>query len=225
MGDIANPTAINPRNYILMGPQGSGKGTQSRLIVKRLRLQYVATGDVLRKMAETPSPLGEKIKNIIEEGNLLPDELLMQIFHNEIQTLNRNTGILIDGTPRTIFQAEKLDEMFGQLGLSLPEVIAIEISKREALRRISTRKICPKCQTPFMPIDKSSVSGICQKCGGEIITREDDSDSEAVDVRLEEYYSETAPLLDRYQKLDRVIKINGEQSVEKVTQDIFEKIQ
>lgn len=224
MGDIENNAELKPINYVLIGPQGSGKGTQAKFLMEKYNLQHISTGELLRKISEIPSTLGLKIKKIIESGELISDELLIEVFHNELQAIDKTKGILLDGIPRTLNQAKLLDEVITQEGILLPKAINISINQQSAIDRLTKRKTCKKCQTPYLPTDTSSLSGSCEKCNGEVVARTDDN-IEAIQRRLDLYYKETEPVIDYYYQSYRLVKINGEQSVQNVTNDIIKAIE
>ena len=224
MGNLENNPLLTTQNYVLIGPQGSGKGTQAQFLIDKYNFQYISTGNLLRQISSVPTPLGEKIKNIIDRGELLPDELLMEVFHNELQGFDKTKGILIDGTPRTLNQAQMLDKIFSFEELTLPKAINVNINRQAAIDRLTKRKTCKKCQTPFLPTDNSAQSGICEKCGGEVVSRIDDN-AEAIERRLDLYYKETEPIINYYYQSYRLVKVNGEQSIEGVANDIAKIIE
>ncbi len=223
MDNIENNTPVT-KNFVLIGPQGSGKGTQAQILIEKYNFQYISTGNLLRQISSVATPLGVKIKNIIDKGELLPDELLMEVFHNELQSFDKTKGILIDGTPRTLTQAEMLDKIFADENLTLPKAINININRPAAIDRLTKRRTCKDCQTTYLPSDSSSLSGKCEKCGGEVITRADDN-AEAITRRLDLYYQETEPILNYYYQSYRLVKINGEQSIDAVAKDVAQVIE
>ncbi|MDO8513346.1 MAG: nucleoside monophosphate kinase [bacterium] len=224
MGNTKNNTELTLQNFVMIGPQGSGKGTQAMFLTKTYNLQHLSSGNLLRQISTIPSPLGQKIKNLIDNGILVPDELLIEVFHNELQASDRTRGLLIDGTPRTLKQTQILDQIFAKENLALPKAININISRQSAIDRLTKRHTCTKCQTPYLPSDISSTTGICEQCGGNVVIRSDDN-IEAITQRLDSYYKETEPILDYYEKSSRLIKINGEQSIEDVSAEIKKAIE
>lgn len=223
MGNSQNPEKHLNSTYILLGPQGSGKGTQGNFLKQHLDAHYLVVGDLCRQVAEAPTSLGRRVKALVDHGGLLSDELLLEIFKTHLVTLPKNQNIIFDGIPRSIIQAQMLDKILSELNILLPKVILIEISRQEALHRLLTRKVCAHCYQPFWPQDKSYQSGICEHCGSKLITRKDDNQA-AINYRLDQYYQETPPIIEYYQKNNRIITINGEQRIENVWHDIKEAI-
>ena len=197
---------------LLIGPQGSGKGTQAKLLSEKLGVPHVSTGDLVR---ETTGRLREKIDSYIVVGNLIPDELMLEILKERLEKEDCEEGWILDGFPRNLKQAKMLDEI-----AKVDKVIEIFISDEEAVRRISGRRHCSKCGEGFNlvtmpPRDKEK----CDKCGGQLLMRDDDKE-EAVKKRLEIYHHDTEPILKHY----KARKINGEQSVEDVARDILKAL-
>lgn len=220
MGNIDDTTQVTTiRNYVLIGPQGSGKGTQAQILVDKYAYQFISSGNMLREITASGTPLGEKVKNTIEKGELISDDMLMEIVHEKIRGLDKSRGIIVDGTPRTLNQAKMLDDVFKFEELTLPEAINININRQAAIDRLTKRRTCTKCQTPYLPDDESALSGVCQKCGGKVITRADDN-AEAIERRLDIYYKETEPVINYYYQSYRLDKVNGEQSIEDVAKEI-----
>ena len=166
MGDNPNNSQLG-KNYILIGPQGSGKGTQAKILSQKYNLQHISTGDLLREISQVQSVLGDKIKKLVNSGELIPDEMLMEVFQNELQAIDKTRGILLDGIPRTLNQAKLLDNVFTEENLPLPKAINININQQAAVDRVTKRRTCKRCQTPYLPTDSSAISGICEACGGE----------------------------------------------------------
>lgn len=223
MGDNPNNSQLG-KNYILIGPQGSGKGTQAKILSQKYNLQHISTGDLLREISQVQSVLGDKIKKLVNSGELIPDEMLMEVFQNELQAIDKTRGILLDGIPRTLNQAKLLDNVFTEENLPLPKAINININQQAAVDRVTKRRTCKRCQTPYLPTDSSAISGICEACGGEVAIREDDN-IDAIKRRLNLYYKETEPILDYYYQSYRLIKINGEQPIPDVTDEIIKTIE
>jgi adenylate kinase len=178
--------------YVLLGPPGSGKGTQGERLSAALGIPKVATGDVLRAAASTGTPLGLKAKAFMDKGELVPDEVILGIMKEALAGTAK--GAILDGVVRTIPQAEGLDKVLKQLGKSLGAVLVFEIPEEELVRRISGRVVCEGCQTPATGRD---VGEQCAKCGGRLVRRADD-EPDAVRHRLAVYKKQTAPVIDWY---------------------------
>jgi len=202
-------------NYLFIGVQGSGKGTQAKIISKSLNIPHISTGDLLRA---TTGELRAEIDSYITKGNLIPNELMLRILKERISQEDCQNGFLLDGYPRNIQQAKDLDAA----GIKIDNAFNIEISDAEALRRIKGRWSCKKCEAGYnyVTAPKPKQEGICDVCGGPLSQRADDSSDDAINQRLKTYHDEIGPVIKFY----NTTKINGEQSIEKVNQDIEKAI-
>ncbi len=189
---------------IFIGPQGSGKGTQAKIISSKLGIDPISTGDLLRNVE---GDLKERVDEYVNKGLLIPDDLMLDILKQRLFN-----DFILDGFPRNLKQAEMLDSI-----VNIDKVVEISISDEEAVKRLAGRRTCKKCGAIFNIYTNPPKEDICDKCGGGLIKREDDND-EAIKKRLEVYHSETEKVLKRYD----VLKINGEQDIEKVTSDILD---
>jgi adenylate kinase len=187
-------------NIILMGPPGAGKGTQAKRIVDAFKLPHISTGDMFREAISQGTPLGLQAKAIIERGDLVPDELTIGLVKERLSRDDCAEGFLLDGFPRTIPQAEALKVLGPEIGRAIDLVIDISVPDEELVRRIAGRRVCPKCGASYHITDmKPKKEGICDRCGAELIQRKDDN-AESLKVRLDNYYKQTAPLIDLYEK-------------------------
>lgn len=187
-------------NIILMGPPGAGKGTQAKRIVDAFKLPHISTGDMFREAISQGTPLGLQAKAIIERGDLVPDELTIGLVKERLSRDDCAEGFLLDGFPRTIPQAEALKVLGPEIGRAIDLVIDISVPDGELVRRIAGRRVCPKCGASYHITDmKPKKEGICDRCGAELIQRKDDN-AESLKVRLDNYYKQTAPLIDFYEK-------------------------
>jgi adenylate kinase len=187
-------------NIILMGPPGAGKGTQAKRIVDAFKLPHISTGDMFREAISQGTPLGLQAKAIIERGDLVPDELPIGLVKERLSRDDCAEGFLLDGFPRTIPQAEALKVLGPEIGRAIDLVIDISVPDEELVRRIAGRRVCPKCGASYHITDmKPKKEGICDRCGAELIQRKDDN-AESLKVRLDNYYKQTAPLIDFYEK-------------------------
>lgn len=196
---------------IFVGPQGSGKGTQAKIISGKLGIPHISTGDLIRG---TEEDLKEEVDSYINKGNLIPDDLMLKILEERLNRGNCKKGFILDGYPRNLEQTKELDRI-----TSIGKVIEISISDEEAVRRLSGRRSCKKCGKIYNleTLPKPREDNLCDDCKVELFQREDDY-PEAIKKRLEVYHQETEPILEKYDS----VKINGEQSIEKVTGDILE---
>lgn len=202
---------MNSVNVILMGPQGSGKGTQASRLASVLKIPQITTGDIVRKIEKENTPLGKEVKNLIDKGNLVPDATMDKIIKGRLSQEDCKKGFILDGYPRTLGQARFLDEI-----TKIENVIVLEIPENITVDRISSRRVCKKCGANFnLKTMKPKMDGICDVCGNALIMRQDDHPS-AIRKRLELYHKETSPIINYYKKKRLVTVINGNQKIEEV---------
>jgi adenylate kinase len=217
---------------ILMGAQGSGKGTQAALIGPRLKLVKVATGDLFRAAIAARSELGLQVQSILEAGDLVPDELTNAIVKVRLSQIAASkaqredvAGALFDGFPRTDAQARALDEILAEQGESLTAVVEIVVPRDHLIERLSGRRTCESCGAVYHVVaDPPKVDGICDKCGGTLVQREDDT-PQAIARRLALYDELTAPLLSYYQEKGVLEQVDGDQDIQQVEQAILDAIE
>ena len=207
-------------NLILLGAPGAGKGTQAELLVKKLSIPAISTGNMLREAIANGTELGKKAKQFMDEGNLVPDELILGIVADRVAQPDCQNGFILDGVPRTLAQAEALEKA----GVRIDHVVSIEVADSEIEGRMTGRRVCGKCGASFhITANPPKTAGICDSCGGELVIRKDDA-PETVRNRLEVYHSTTEVLKDFYGKLGRLVEVNGSQSIEKANEDILAAI-
>ncbi|MCI9365420.1 MAG: adenylate kinase [Clostridia bacterium] len=188
---------------IMLGAQGTGKGTIAGLVSKETGFPQVSTGDIFRKNISEKTELGIKADEYISSGNLVPDEITVPMVKDRLTWEDAVNGVILDGFPRTIEQAEKLDEMLKEMGKKVDLVINLVTPREEIIDRMLTRRVCTnqECKTIYnIKLNPPKVEGICDKCGSKLKQREDDSDSEAINRRLEIYEEKTSPLVEYYDK-------------------------
>ncbi|MCL0041180.1 adenylate kinase [Dehalococcoidia bacterium] len=208
-------------NIILLGAPGAGKGTQAKIISKDLLLAHIASGDLFRQAQTSETELGNIARSYMERGLLVPDEVVVEMVLERIAALDPGQGFILDGFPRTLQQAEALETALRAEGKSIDRVLYIKVSRAELVRRLSGRWICRNCQAPYHAIDKPpKVAGSCDRCRGELYQRPDDAE-ETVRKRIEVYLSQTAPLIDYYAEKGKLVEIEGDQSVEGVSEEIL----
>lgn len=211
-------------NLILLGAPGAGKGTQAVTISKKLGLVHIASGDLFRKEQESGSELGKIAKSYMEKGQLVPDEITVKMVLGRISAPDCAKGVILDGFPRTLEQARALDKVLVAEGKSIDKVLYIKVSVKELLRRLSGRWICRNCQTPYNTVElPPKVAGKCDRCGGELYQRADDTE-ETARKRLDVYFAQTAPLIKYYIEAGKLVEIDGEKNVEKVGSDLIAAI-
>ena len=190
-------------NIIMLGAQGTGKGTVAGLISEKTGWPQISTGDIFRKNISEKTELGIEADKYISQGNLVPDEITVPMVINSLNEDSAKDGAILDGFPRTISQAEKLDEILGKLGKKVDLVINLTTPKEEIIDRMLTRRVCSNqdCKATYnVKLHPPKVEGICDKCGAKLKQREDDSNPEAIKRRLEIYEEKTSPLVEYYNK-------------------------
>lgn len=199
-------------DLILFGMQGSGKGTQSKFISGQCDLAVFETGAELRRLASEDSELGRKVKSIIEAGNLVSTEVVMEIVADFLHHLPEGKSVLFDGIPRSMDQKKALDELLEKEGREF-KGLDIRITEEEALKRLTTRRLCENCKAVYPAFyDKDA----CEACDGSLVTRRDDT-PDAIRTRLDTFAEKTMPVIDGYAADGRMLVVNGEQSIEDVT--------
>jgi len=210
---------------IFLGAPGAGKGTQAADLARERGLVHIASGDLFRQALEQGTELGIKAKSYMERGVLVPNQITIGMVLERMSAPDCERGAILDGFPRNLEQAEALDKALAQQGKAIDKVIYIEVSEEELLKRLSGRWICRQCQTPYHATDSPpKVWGRCDKCGGELYQRPDDTE-ESVKKRLEVYFAETAPLIDYYAQVGKLLEIDGEGSVAEVGRRIMAALQ
>lgn len=207
-------------NIVLLGPPGAGKGTQARLLQERHHLELISTGNMLREERHKETPLGKHIKEFMDKGLFSSDDLVLELFENRFLQV-RNQGTILDGVPRTLYQAEKIDRFLEQIGDKLHVVIQLVVNDEELIHRLATRTVCKGCGVPYTGDYPPEVKGVCDKCSGDLIRRQDD-DPAIVKVRLEVHNEQTKPLADYYAQTGRLKNVDGMRSVEEVEARIEE---
>lgn len=205
---------------ILLGPPGAGKGTQAEFIVDQYQIPHISTGDIFRKNIKEGTELGLRAKSFIDQGALVPDSLVVEIVEARLKEADCKSGFLLDGFPRTEFQAEELDAVLEKMGVGLTAVVNIKVNPELLVSRAVGRRICKSCGATYHIINNPSrVEGVCDKCGGELYQRSDDVE-ETVANRINVYMNETSPLIHYYEVRGKLVNINGEQDIKVVSSDI-----
>lgn len=202
---------------VLLGPPGSGKGTQAKILAKKINVPQVSTGDLFRENLKNETELGLKAKSFMEQGLLVSDEVTNGMAKERLERDDCKEGYILDGYPRTIDQAKFLDSV-----QEIDKVINFELSEEEVVKRISGRRTCKKCGSMFHLIfKKPKQDNICDNCGSELMQRTDDL-PEAVKVRLEVYKKQTEPLIDYYTKQGKILNVSALPSIEEVSEKVLE---
>ena len=208
-------------NLILLGAPGAGKGTQAEKICEKLGIPAISTGNIIREALANGTEMGLKAKEYINAGQLVPDEVVIGIIKERLAEDDCKNGFILDGFPRTIPQAQALDEM----GIVIDKVIDIEVADETVVRRMSGRRVCSKCGASYHLEYKKPVNdGVCDNCGAELIQRKDDHPDTVLD-RLTVYHEQTEPLKDYYEKTGKLKVVEGQEEVKETTKLVFEALE
>lgn len=208
-------------HILLMGPPGAGKGTQAEKLVEALNVPHISTGDMFRKAQKDQTALGLEAKGYMDRGELVPDEVTIGIVRERLSEDDCKAGVLLDGFPRTVVQAEALDGIFADLGFALNGAVNIEVPDDILIARLTGRRLCPTCGSAYhMVFNPPKQEGICDKDGAALYQRDDDNEATAT-KRLSVYHAQTAPLIQYYENQGVLCQIDGNKDVADVTQDIL----
>ena len=206
---------------IFLGAPGAGKGTQAADVAKALKLAHIATGDMFRDAQKKGTALGLKAKEYMDQGKLVPDEITVAMLLERIAAPDCREGVIFDGFPRTLAQAEALDKALTKQTKTIDKVVYIKVAEEELLTRLSGRWICRQCQTPYHEVTSPpKIKGKCDRCGGELYQRDDDKPA-TIKERLKVFFAQTAPLIDYYTKTGKLTEVNGMGPIEEVRKAIL----
>ncbi len=206
---------------ILLGAPGAGKGTQAEKIVDKFGIPAISTGNILRAAVKDGTEMGLKAKSFMDAGQLVPDEVVIGIIKDRLKEKDCENGFILDGFPRTIPQAQALEDA----GIEIDKVVDIEVPDEKITKRMSGRRVCAKCANSYhLEYKKPQVDGVCDACGGELIQRKDDA-PETVQARLVEYHEMTEPLKDFYQNLGKLVIVEGQEEVADTTALVFKALE
>jgi len=209
---------------IFLGVPGAGKGTQATTVAEKLKLVYIATGDLFRQAIGGETELGMRVKSYVEAGKLVPDEITIKMVLDRLSAPDAGRGAILDGFPRSIKQAEALDEALGKESKAIDKVILIKVSEEELLKRLGGRWTCPSCQTLYHEVSSPpKVWGKCDRCGARLYQRRDDA-PQIVKKRLRVYFAQTAALIDYYTKQGKLIEVDGKGEVAEVSERITQAL-
>lgn len=212
-------------NIMIMGGPGAGKGTMSAKIVEHFQVHHISTGNIFRSEISKQTELGLKAKSYSDQGLLVPDEVTNPMVKSFLEKLDLGNGYLLDGYPRTTAQAEVFDKLTEDTDLSVDKVLVLELDFEILKERITGRRICKNCDEIYhIKNHPSKTEGICDKCGGELYQRKDDT-IESLSVRLDEYKKSTEPVLAYYEAKGQLVRINADQPIDKVWSDVLEALE
>lgn len=205
---------------ILLGPPGAGKGTQAKSISNRYSIPHISTGDIFRKNISENTPLGIEAKSYMDNGQLVPDEVTINMVKDRLQQDDCKNGYLLDGFPRTVHQAEALDNFLTEREESIDTALLIEVPKEFILERMTGRRVCPSCGASYhIKFNPPANDGKCDLCGSDVIQRKDDTE-ETVKERLDVYENQTQPLIDFYKNKKQLSVVDGTQAINEVFESI-----
>lgn len=212
-------------NIVILGPQGSGKGTQALLLAEKFNLAHIEMGLLLRNVAQEDSKLGKEIDEIVnQQKELAPSEIVYSVLREEIDKISKENGVIFDGVPRTIGQIKEVEKILSEYGRKIDAVVYISLPFEESVSRITKRYGCKACKSRLiMKEDIHSPTDKCPKCQGEVVQRTDDT-LEGITKRLNIFYKETLPVIEHYRKKGLVWEVDGKRNVESVYLDISEKL-
>jgi len=202
---------------VFLGPPGAGKGTQAKLLSQRMGFLHLSTGDLLREAVKNQTPLGKKAKEYMDKGELVPDELIVQLIE---ETMPKDGNVILDGFPRTVNQALALEEMLKGKGEKISKVLFFDVPDEVIIDRLSGRRVCSKCGAVYhVKYNPPKVEGVCDLCGGSLMQRDDDKE-EVVKKRLEVYRKQTQPLIEFYQDRGIIYRLDAEKGVEELFEEV-----
>ena len=202
---------------VFLGPPGAGKGTQAKLLSQRMGFLHLSTGDLLREAVKNQTPLGKKAKEYMDRGELVPDELIVQLIE---ETMPKDGNVILDGFPRTVNQALALEEMLRVKGEKISKVLFFDVPDEVIIDRLSGRRVCSKCGAVYhVKYNPPKVEGVCDLCGGPLVQRDDDKE-EVVRKRLEVYRKQTEPLIEFYQERGIIYKLDAGKGVEELFEEV-----
>lgn len=211
-------------NILIVGPPASGKGTQAEKLIEKFNLTHVEMGGLLRSISKEETPLGQKVKEYLEEGKLVTDDIVVEVVNNYLQSIGRLDGILFDGFPRIVSQAEYFEKFMQEKGIKLEAVVYLTLPPEEILKRLSSRRTCEKCGKVFNLVTKPpKTEGTCDFCSGKLIARSDET-PEKSKVRIEWFEKEVLPMIEFYKQKGIVEEIDGDRPIEVIFADIVERL-
>lgn len=211
-------------HVIILGPPGAGKGTQAERLTKDFNLIHISTGEIFRNAVKEGTEMGKKAKEYMDKGLLVPDEIVVGIVKERLSQPDCKDGFILDGFPRTLEQAEALEEVVKELGMKIDAVISVDVNEEELISRLTGRRVCRNCGATYhLKFNPPKVRNICDHCSGELYQRNDDT-LDTVKERLEVYNKQTLPIIEYYKGKNLFISIDGAQQINEVYADISAKL-
>lgn len=209
---------------IMLGPPGAGKGTQARKLAEEFNIHQISTGDIFRRAVQDNTPMGKKAKEYMDTGMLVPDDIVISIVEERLNQQDLAGGFILDGFPRTVFQAERLEQILQKNGKSIDAVVNIQVPRDDIIERFTGRRVCKSCGASYhVKYNPPKKPGLCDVCGNELIIRPDD-ELETVKKRLEEYEQKTAPLIEFYRGRRLLVDIDGNKTIDEVHKNIVDRL-
>jgi len=211
-------------NLMVFGAPGAGKGTQAKFLIEKYGIPQISTGDILRAAIVDKTDMGMEAKKFMDEGKLVPDSTIIGIIKDRLAEDDCKSGFILDGFPRTLPQAEALNDLMNDMGISLDKVISLNVPDELIVGRIAGRRVCRGCGASFhVTFNPSKKEDVCDYCGGELIIRKDDN-PDTVKSRLEAYHAQTAPLISYYTDMGVMLELDGTKEVNEVTNDMLKAL-
>lgn len=209
---------------ILLGAPGAGKGSQAVILAQKLGVPHISTGDMFRENVKNQTELGRIVKEYMDKGALVPDEITIKIVKDRLSQPDCNNGFILDGFPRTLNQAESLNSVMGEMGIEIDRVINIQVEDDVIIRRLAGRRVCRQCgKTYHVENNPPKVEGICDECGLQLMQREDDKE-ETITKRLMNYHLQTKPLIEYYSRRGKLLPVEGDKSIEEISITILKAL-
>lgn len=214
--------SASAHNLVLLGAPGSGKGTQSKRLVKTYGIPQISMGDILRQKRSEASTLGKQLDDIMRSGALVPDEVVIDIINDRLQQSDTDGGFILDGFPRTVGQADALDHLLERIGKPITSVVFLDVDETALLDRLTNRRVCENCGHEYnLKFAPPETSGVCDQCGGNLIQRADDNE-ETIRERQSVFREKTSPLIEYYTRKKTLVRISGDSSLDEVF-DLIQK--
>lgn len=211
-------------NILLVGPIASGKGTQAQKLIEKYKLAHLEMGGLFRSITKEETPLGHKVKEFLDSGRLVTDDIVAEVVENYLKGIGRLDGILFDGFPRILSQAKYFEEFLTKKGLNIDLVLYLTLQKEEILSRIVNRRTCERCGAVFnLVTNPSKIEGVCDNCGGKLISRSDET-PEKTEVRIKWFEDEVIPMINYYKEKNIVEEIDGNRPIEVIFEDVVGRL-